>query len=1162
MEKGQSPLQLTGVIDSEKCHLIFGLAPQDKYKVIVTSDDQKAREIYEDYKLYDSEVCLYPAKDVVFYSADIHGNAIVQSRMNTLRQMCERKDVTIVTTIDAGMDKILSLQEIKKSLISLKTADILDLDALKKSLVKIGYERCAQVEMPGQFSVRGGIIDIFPLTEEMPYRIELWDDEIDTIRMFSTESQRSVENVDEITIYPATEYIMNADVMEAGLKKYEKDAKAYGKELKESDKLEAYRRLKRQVKEFTETFDIYNAARGMESYVDFFYEDTRSFFDYFEKENAVFFVDEPARSIEKSEEVEAEFVQSMNGRLEQGDILPKQKQALYTSREIFSKLGEKNVIMLSTMDYRIKYLAPSQKYDFVVKSINPYNGSFELLVKDLKSWKKDGYRMILISTSRTRAKRMSENLLEYDLTGSYSEDGDTVAKPGEIIILSGGLHSGFEYPLIKTVVIAESDIFGAKKPKKKRKKNYDGARIHTFNELKVGDYVVHENHGLGIYRGIEKLESDGIVKDYIKIEYAGDSSLYVLATGLEVLQKYAAKDATKKPKLNKLNSVEWKRTKKRVRTAVETVAKELVELYAVRSEKEGFAFEKDSTFQTEFEEMFPYEETEDQLLAIEATKRDMESTKIMDRLICGDVGYGKTEIAIRAAFKAVLSGKQVAFLVPTTILAQQHYNTLCQRMKEYPVEIQLLSRFRTAAEQKKTIEKLKKGQVDIVVGTHRLLSKDISFQNLGLLVIDEEQRFGVTHKEKIKQMKKDVDVLALSATPIPRTLHMSLVGIRDMSVLEEPPVDRLPIQTYVMEHNGEIIREAIHRELARGGQVYYVNNRVNNIDEVTRRIQELVPEAVVANAHGQMSERQLEKIMYGFINGEIDVLVATTIIETGLDISNVNTIIVDNADRLGLSQLYQIRGRVGRSSRRAYAFLMYKRDKVLKEVAEKRLQAIKEFTDLGSGFKIAMRDLEIRGAGNLLGERQHGHMEAVGYDLYCKMLNEAVHNLKGEKDYEESFETSVDLDVSAFIPVDYISSEIQKLDMYKRIAEIESKEDFENIQDELIDRFGDMNASVDNLLHIALLKAMAHKAYITQIVHKAYKVRFFLADKAPIDVSRMGEFMEKMSAIGLSYAREPKPHFILDLSYKTKNYRLSAEDIFEKSEKIILKLTDLLIEGK
>ena len=698
--------------------------------------------------------------------------------------------------------------------------------------------------------------------------------------------------------------------------------------------------------------------------------------------------------------------------------------------------------------------------------------------------------------------------------------------------------------MLKFVVISESDIFGGEKKKKKRKRIYEGEKIASFTDLNIGDYVVHESHGLGIYRGIEKIEVDKTEKDYIKIEYAGGGNLYILATQLEQIQKYAGAGA-KKPKLNKLGGQEWNKTKSRVRGAVKEIAEDLVKLYAVRQNEQGFAFGTDTVWQKEFEEMFPFEETEDQDLAIAATKADMESTKIMDRLICGDVGYGKTEIAIRAAFKAVQDGKQVAFLVPTTILAQQHYNNFVQRMKDFPVNIDLLCRFRSSAEQKKTIEKLKKGQVDIIIGTHRLLSKDVVYKDLGLLIIDEEQRFGVAHKEKIKQLKTNIDVLTLTATPIPRTLHMSLIGIRDMSVLEEPPMDRVPIQTYVMEYNEELVREAISRELARGGQAYFVYNRVREIADVATKIAELVPEANVAYAHGQMKETELENIMYRFINGEIDVLVSTTIIETGLDISNVNTMIIQDADNMGLSQLYQLRGRVGRSNRTAYAFLMYKRDKMLKEVAEKRLAAIKEYTELGSGFKIAMRDLEIRGAGSLLGERQHGHMEAVGYDLYCKMLNEAVKEAKGIT-VEESFDTSIDIVIDAYIPMGYIPNELQKLDIYKRIADIETQEETEEMTEELIDRFGDPPKSVENLLYIAKIKSMAHRLYFTEVAQKGESVRFTLYEKARIDVTKIPELV---AAYGqkVTFTADPKnPYFTYHLKKNSRDKNVDIKSVVEQ----------------
>jgi len=1159
LSKGQTPIQITGCIDSQKCHFSSSLSKEYPYKIMITYDELKAKELYEDYKLYDKNVFLYPAKDVIFYSADVHGNAIVRERLRVLRQLLEGKPATIITTIDGGMDRILPIEFLQKHVITIAQQDILDLEKLKKEFVQIGYERCGQVERPGEFAIRGGIIDIFPLTEECPYRIELWDDEVDTIRSFDVESQRSIENVNNLTIYPASEIILDEDTLSEGLRKIEEEKDSYIEELRKQKKLDEVRRIKEIVNELKDSVDLYNGSMGLESYIRYFYENTVSFFDYFPEDKTVFFLDEPARATEKGDAVEYEFRESMMGRIEKGYILPGQMDVLIPYKELYARLTKKKLVLLSTMDYKHKEFDSAAKFDLTVKSVNPYNNNFEILVSDLKRWKEQGYRILLLSSSRTRAIRLSENLREYDLNSSYSEDLDRPLVSREIVTAYGNLHKGFEYPFIKFVIISESDIFGGEKKKKKRKKSaYTGAKVNSFSDLNMGDYVVHENHGLGIYRGIEKIEVDKVIKDYVKIEYGGGGVLYVLATGLEVIQKYAGAEA-KKPKLNKLNSVEWKNTKTRVKGAVEEIAKDLVELYAKRQTKEGYPFGEDTVWQKEFEEMFPYEETDDQLTAIEATKADMESMKIMDRLICGDVGYGKTEVAIRAAFKAVSDGKQVVFLVPTTILAQQHYNTFSQRMKDFPISVDVLSRFRTPTEQKKSIERLSSGQLDIIIGTHRVLSKDIKFKNLGLLIVDEEQRFGVTHKEKIKQLKDNVDVLTLSATPIPRTLHMSLVGIRDMSVLEEPPVDRVPIQTYVLEHNDEIIREAINRELARKGQIYYVYNRVDHIDEIAANIANLVPNATVSFAHGQMSERELEKIMYSFINGEIDVLVATTIIETGLDISNVNTMIIDDADRLGLSQLYQLRGRVGRSNRTAYAFLMYKRDKMLKEVAEKRLQAIKEFTELGSGFKIAMRDLEIRGAGNLLGAKQHGHMEAVGYDLYCKMLNEAVKTLKGEMVTSDEFETAVDIDLSAYIPPSYIKSEFQKLDMYKRIADIESQEEFQDMQDELLDRFGDLPASVNNLLNIAHIKALAHKADIIQVLHRGYEVKLFLYQKARVDINKIPALLEEYQG-ALVFVHEAAAYFKFDLAYKNKKYKLEAKDLFDRVAEVIYKVGSIQLE--
>ena len=1092
--KENGMIQISGCVNTQKIHLLSGIGSGCGYKLVVFSNEEKAKKAYEEYLLFGEETYLYPARDLLFYYADIKGKTLTNRRMEVLRAIAEKKKeepVTVITTMDAFLDGIISPDEIQNHRIHITGEDTVDLTKLEQDLTALGYERESQIEAPGQFAVRGGIIDVFPLAEEMPVRIELWGDEIDSIRMFDAKSQRSIENISEITIYPASENCF-----------------------------------------------------GNNGLV--------SFLKYFPENETLLFYDEPHRLQETAETVEAEYTESLKNRADAGMKEEGEEELrVFQTKDIISEMNRYSGIGLTTLESKCGLFKVRSVYTVQAKGVNPYNNSFELLTRDLKRLKRNGYRVVLLSGSRTRAKRLAEDLRDYDLSSFYSEDMQREVKPGEIMAAYGYASEGYEYPMLKFVVISESDIFGRKKKKKKRKK-YEGQRIQDFAELKPGDYVVHENHGIGVYKGIEKIEVEKIVKDYMKIVYAEGGVLYIPVAQMDLIQKYAGADA-KKPRLNKLGTIQWGKTKSQVKKAVQIVAKDLVELYAVRQQSEGFVYGPDTVWQKEFEEMFPFEETDDQLQAIEDTKHDMESKKIMDRLICGDVGYGKTEIAIRAAFKAVQEGKQVVCLVPTTILAQQHYNTFVQRLKEFPVRIDLLCRFRSAAEQKKTIEDTKKGFVDILVGTHRVLSKDVVFKDLGLLIIDEEQRFGVTHKEKIKKLKENIDVLTLTATPIPRTLHMSLIGIRDMSVLEEAPNERMPIQTYVMEYNDEMVREAITRELARDGQVYYVYNRVNDIADVAGRIQSLVPDANVAFAHGQMKERELEDIMYDFINGDIDVLVSTTIIETGLDIPNANTMIIQDADRFGLSQLYQLRGRVGRSNRMAYAFLLYQRDKLLKEVAEKRLSAIREFTDLGSGIKIAMRDLEIRGAGNLLGEAQSGHMEAVGYDLYCKMLNEAVRQLKGGPE-AETFTTLIDLNVDAYIPEYYIKNEYQKLDIYKRIAAIESEEELEDMTEELIDRFGDIPKKVQQLLVIASLKSLAHSVYVTAIEQKGEEIRFTMYEKAKIDPSGIPKFLDSYKNDLIFRAEEP-PYFLY--CRKGRNKKSNTENVLDTVRRILEDLKKL-----
>ena len=1150
VEKNKGPLLLTGCTDSQKANIAYALSEKFRFRLILTFDEIHAREIFEDFKLYDRNVMLYPAKDLIFYQADIHGSQLSAERIKCVRSVLEGRRTTVISTYDSILAPLVPAALWADHIISLKKGCQADEAEIAKILIEMGYESSAQIEGRGQFSIRGDIIDVFDLTEENPYRIELWGDEVDSIRSFDMDSQRSIEQLESVSIYPASEMVLSRDELEEGIARIEKEGTAFSDKLRAGFHTEEAYRVTQQTAELKEQLLEMGMPLGsvsLDSYINYFYKETSSLTDYFPLNDTCVFIDEPARVAEHNKAVMTEFNESMSHRLEKGYILPGQADILTDPAKASSDLSKMRVVMLSLIDMSQNLIKADKKFDIQSRDVSSYNNSFDELLKDLTKYKREKYRIILLSGSRTRAKRLASELTDEGLPTFYSEDPDRIIQPGEVMTFFGHVRRGFEYPLLKFVVISETDIFGTEKKKKKKKQQYEGQKIQNFSQLHPGDYVVHESHGLGIYRGIEKVEVQGVTKDYMKIEYRDNGALYIPATGLDVLQKYASADS-KPPKINKLGSPEWTKTKNKVKAAVNEVAQDLVELYAARRDAVGYRFGADTQWQKEFEEMFPFEETDDQLNAISAVKSDMESGKIMDRLICGDVGYGKTEVAIRAAFKAVQEGKQVAFLVPTTILAQQHYNTFVQRMKDYPVRIDLMSRFRTSTEQKKTLRDLASGLVDIVIGTHRILSKDVIFKDLGLLIIDEEQRFGVTHKEKIKKIKKNVDVLTLTATPIPRTLHMSLAGIRDMSVLEEAPDERQPIQTFVCEYNDELVREAIIREVSRKGQVYYVYNRVDRIADVAAQIQRLVPEANVVYAHGQMQEHELERIMYDFVNGDIDVLVSTTIIETGLDIPNVNTIIVHDSDRMGLSQLYQLRGRVGRSNRTSYAFLMYKKDKMLKETAEKRLAAIKEFTDLGSGIKIAMRDLEIRGAGSVLGASQSGHMQAVGYDLYCKMLNEAVRTMKGEK-VEREFDTTIDLEADAYIPDTYIVNEVQKLNIYKRIAGIETIEQKSDMEDELLDRFGTIPKAVENLLRIALVRVKAHKLFMTEVNGRDGILRFIMLRDAEINVGKIPEVLERCRG-NMKFEPTGNPEFI---------YRYYTTGLTEKDEDELLKLSERLV---
>ncbi|MDR2750316.1 MAG: transcription-repair coupling factor [Clostridiales bacterium] len=1074
MERGRTPVMVNGCAESQKCHLAAGLIVEmSKASVIVASSELKAKAIYEDMRLFlDDRVKLYPAKDIIFYSADLKSTEILKQRFAALKSIFDGENPCIVLSADALLDRLPPKSELRKSVISLKPGDIVSLGSLAKSLSRIGYERVELVEAPGHFAIRGGILDIYTAIYDYALRIDFFDDEVESIKFLDTYSQRSIEVLSECVIYPMRELVYDDERLEDALRKLSMEATQAMAQASDRGDAELADKIAEHAQEMARKLRA--GSSGADECVNYFYPDSVSLFSYLPEDSLVF-MDEPNRIASQLELVLTEFSESIHNRIMKGMMLPSQANLVFSYPQLAAMAGRFKLALMSSA------AATSQEAEIaetVYLNVKPHPVfQIQNLEDELKKWRESETRVFMLAGARYQAQRLADEIVSLGFSAAY--EGEEDADPRTVIICRGALKSGFEYPEVKTIV---TTVSAATEKKRKRRVRQAGAKIESFTDLRPGDYVVHDNHGIGMYEGIEQIQVDGISRDYLKLNYADGGILYISTSQMDLIQKFIGGDGAK-PKLSKMGGVEWSKAKNKARKAVAILAKDLVELYAKRQNSKGVVYTKDNVWQKEFEDNFEFQETEDQLLAIEDVKADMESGKVMDRLICGDVGYGKTEVAIRAAFKTTQDGRQVAYLVPTTILAQQHFNTFTTRMKGFAVQVEMLSRFRTQQEQKGTIERLKNGTCDIVIGTHRLLSKDVVFKNLGMVIVDEEQRFGVTHKEKLKALKGNVNVLTLTATPIPRTLHMSLAGIRDMSVLEEPPQERQPIQTYVMEFSPEFVRDAITREIGRGGQVYYLHNRVMNIEEEAKRVGDLVPEASVAFAHGQMSERELETIMLRFISGELQVLVCTTIIETGLDISNVNTIIIQDADYMGLSQLYQLRGRVGRSNRLAYAYLMYRRDKVLAEVAEKRLQTIREFTEFGSGFKIAMRDLEIRGAGNLLGAQQHGHMDAIGYDMYCKLLAEAVGELSGTPRAED-FDTFVDAPVSACIPPEYIPNEEQKLEIYKKISLISNTTDYAEVKEEIEDRYGTLPKTVDSLLFIALLKASAHAAGVLSVVQK------------------------------------------------------------------------------
>lgn len=1101
-----------GLYEGQRALVTAALAKQQAQGnlLVICDTDKRAKELWEDLVnlLPNYEVQYFPALEMIPYEVVAQSGELEQKRVEVLSRLSLERDkrFAVVTTIEGLNKKLLPAHVFQQGLLSLEVGQQIAQQQLKTHLITFGYEFAEQVERPGQFSVRGGIFDIFSANYKNPLRLEFFDDEVDSIRFFDTASQCSVEKVKQIWLVPGREFFLLPQYRDAGVQRIEEQMKHQMTQLSKLKDREPLERLQGKAGELLEKLqqDIY--FTGLEQYQTFFYPEAVSLLAYMGRQLFVV-LDEGNRIQEAQEYLEKARRQSFGELLLKGGVLPGQAEYFFNLTELVQMLEPVQHLCFSLLPKQSVFQQDASRMAVDCQNISSFFGNPQLLVDELKTWQQQKYRILILLTSEAKALRLQQMLSDHDILCSWIADRYQ-ADSGIIYLAYGNISHGARFPQSRLVLISETEVFQQQKKRvKKRFFQEDGQKITHLDDLKVGDYVVHMNHGIGRYMGIERLRVQDIERDYLIIKYSDDGKLYIPVEQFDLLQKYAVNEGVV-PKVNKLGGNEWQRTKNKVKASVEKLAEELLAIYARRKSQEGYAFSPDDQWQKEFEEAFPYVETDDQLRAIEDVKRDMMAPTVMDRLICGDVGYGKTEVAIRAAFKAVNDGKQVAVLVPTTVLAQQHYNTFLERFHAYGVRVEMLSRFTTPKQQKETIEGLKAGSVDIVVGTHKLLGKSIGFHDLGLLIVDEEQRFGVTHKEKIKGLRSQVDVLTLSATPIPRTLHMSLVGIRDMSVIETPPQDRYPIQTYIVEHTPELMKDAIRRELGRGGQVYVVHNRIDDIERLAEEIQLLIPEARILVGHGQMKEHQLEQIMMDFINHEADVLVCTTIIETGLDIANANTMIVDEADKMGLAQLYQLRGRVGRSNRIAYAYLTYKKDKTLSQLAEKRLAAIREYTELGSGFKIAMRDLEIRGAGNLLGAEQHGHVAAVGFDLYCSMLDEAIRELKGEKVGKQR-EVEIDLQVSAFIPEYYIRDSAVKLGFYQRIQQAKTISRLHLIEDEMIDRFGDLPAETWNLLRTAELKQYCMDIGVRSLKQKGGIVYARFDPDTGMDMTKLMELVKK-----------------------------------------------------
>ena len=1092
LENKKSPIAISGLTGVAEASIIAKCLEQTKRPIfIITYNEIQAQALVNDLKFFIEDVAYLPKKEIITYDYVAESKNLPYERIEILNKIYKKQKLIIVTSVETIKQKIISKDTLYKNVLKFKVGDRCDLEVLKQKLVDLGYQRFDLIDGRGEFSVRGGIIDI-STTESTGIRIELWGDEIDSIRHFNIISQRSIDNIEKIEIFPAHEYILETSI--------EKVAKNISNNVYPEN-------ISEKVESDLEKIRNGEYISKIDRYFNSFYEKQETVLEYIDDKYLVF-VDEFNKVIQRSENIEQDNENTIKALMEKERIIPDSLKNYVATENLESNIEKYQTIYLDKLDDRIKN--GIERYDFKYKELNYFKSGIDLFINDINNFKKQEKKVYIVVDTKEKANKMEKLLAEYDILSIYYEKlNKTIINQdaNTVIITLGKISKGFYSIDLNQVVMVASDLVdGTRTIKKRKSETFKQGEKVVFADLKVGDYVVHRRYGIGIYIGVNTITADGTTRDYLKLKYSGDDILYIPTNSLDEIRKYVGGEELNL-KLNKLGSKDWEKTTNKVKNNLRAVAKELIELYARREKSKGYAFSKDTEWQKQFEEAFPYVETDDQLRCIDEVKKDMENEKPMDRLLCGDVGYGKTEVAIRAAFKAVMDHKQVAYLAPTTVLAKQQYETFKERMKDFPIRVDVLNRFRTTKDKNRIIKEMKLGEIDILIGTHRLLGKDVEFNDLGLLIIDEEQRFGVKAKEKIKQYKTNVDVLTMTATPIPRTLHMSIVGVRDMSVIYEPPQNRKPVQTYVLEYDAEVIKEAITKELERNGQVFYLFNNVGEIALKADKISRLVPEAKVGFAHGRMTGEEIEDIMEDFVEGKINVLVCTTILESGIDIPNANTIIMENADRVGLAQLYQLRGRVGRSDRQGYAYITYRKDKMLSEVADKRLKAIKEFTEFGSGFKIAMRDLEIRGAGSLIGEIQHGHLEEVGYDTYCRILDEVLKEEQGIK-VEEDIGCQIDLNVTSYIPDSFISDQNQKIEIYQDIALCKNEEDIRNVIDEIIDRFGNMPNEIENLLEISRIKQLAKEKYLTKIQSRGNSV-VFTYDTNKFDNNLLSDIIKK-----------------------------------------------------